>query len=59
MRIALIITTEFEVLVKKWCPDPFFRVVIHHFESLRGLPLYFWSQTSRCPLPVPGLNNAR
>ena len=43
MRIALIITTEFEVLVKKWCPDPFFRVVIHHFESLRGLPLYFWS----------------
>ena len=23
MRIALIITTEFEVLAQKWCPNPF------------------------------------
>ena len=38
-----------KVLARKWCPDPFFRVVIRHFESLRGLPLYFRSQTSRSP----------
>ena len=41
-----------KVLAQKWCPDPFFRVVIHHFESLRGLLLYFRSQTSRSPFLV-------